>query len=604
MAETPRKSGRVVKPRLDPEFAYDPTSVNFLQRRENRVSHQPQATATDNITTVNTGKKSNTSDFWSDTNFPLFGDYYNIENQHLSRSQEVPPVTSTLPNTLSSVQKEEVEFVVDVNIDAVRRNSSTRIDYLDTVPYLSASTGEHTNTSDMDSDGHNVNSGDEALNQGLQAQSLPTGGIQGCVPNKLDTSGDFTLQALLEAVAKIDILTTKMKSLETLVVNQNAAIGNQHLIIGRQNSRISQLEQIKVASSSQESEHESVKSKRSSQKSSQESGHESHQCQCKSKSKSSHKSKGNIVEEEKARSYTVVKGKLSDPCISESDGDVNSKGLKKKMSKKQRDLCSSRVSATLRKTKSDFPSDDCDSTADSGKESCDGKSGCTHSSKVKSGAKIKRRPVVRTELWPHTLANEEDGVELDSENIGLSKFYEHFSAIIATCESKSESRGRAALLKSISTVVGCLQWPDARAFHNLVLLKIEQGKVDWDEDFTAIADTFIEKKVRATLRARQAATGSGASRANGYGRGAGYSSRNQGQRNNFQGNPSHGSGRGKPIYGAICWQWNTGTCSYGANCKRWHCCKTCAEAGKLGEQHRSASHEGQGPSPAQPAQRS
>ena len=337
MADAPRKSGRVVKPRLDPEFAYDPTSVHFLQRRENRVSHQPQASATDENTTVNTGKKSNNTEFWSEINFPLVGDCH-IEYQHLTRSQDLSPVTSKVHIHSNSEQEEEAEFVVDVNIDAGRRNSSTRFDYLDTVPYLSVSTGEHTNTSDMESDGHNVNSGEEDLIQGLQAQSLPTGGIQSCVPKKLDTSGDFTLQALLEAVAKIDILTTKMKSLETLVVNQNAAIGNQHLIIGRQNSRISQLEQIKVASSSQESEHESVKSKKSSQKSSQESGHESHQCQCKSKSKSSHKSKGNIVEEEKARSYTVVKGKLSDPCISESDGDVNSKGLKKKC-RKSREIC-------------------------------------------------------------------------------------------------------------------------------------------------------------------------------------------------------------------------------------------------------------------------
>ena len=71
------------------------------------------------------------------------------------------------------------------------------------------------------------------------------------------------------------------------------------------------------------------------------------------------------------------------------------------------------MAANLRKIGSTFPEDDFDTSESSGKESCDTGSSCRHRKKVKSGAKIKQRPVVRTELWPHTLAIEEDGVEVD-----------------------------------------------------------------------------------------------------------------------------------------------------------------------------------------------
>ena len=93
------------------------------------------------------------------------------------------------------------------------------------------------------------------------------------------------------------------------------------------------------------------------------------------------------------------------------------------MTKKQKAKCKSRVCSVLSKAGSIFPKDEFESTDSSGKESCDLGRTCKHSSKVKSGAKVKKRPVVRTELWPHTVANEEDGDELDSETIGCSKFF-------------------------------------------------------------------------------------------------------------------------------------------------------------------------------------
>ena len=47
--------------------------------------------------------------------------------------------------------------------------------------------------------------------------------------------------------------------------------------------------------------------------------------------------------------------------------------------------------------------------------------------KVKSGAKMKQRPVLKAELWPHTVANKEEGGEFTAENIRLSKFMLYFT---------------------------------------------------------------------------------------------------------------------------------------------------------------------------------
>ena len=55
--------------------------------------------------------------------------------------------------------------------------------------------------------------------------------------------------------------------------------------------------------------------------------------------------------------------------------------------------------------------------------------------KVRSGAKVKNRPVVQTELWPHTISNEEDGDEVDSKTIGLAKFLSCFTYIMMGCST-------------------------------------------------------------------------------------------------------------------------------------------------------------------------
>ena len=201
--------------------------------------------------------------------------------------------------------------------------------------------------------------------------------------------------------------------------------------------------------------------------------------------------------------------------------------------------------------------------------------------KVKSGAKIKKRPVVRTELWPHTIANEDDGDNVTSEDISLAKFFSCFTYIMMGCGGV-EARGRSTLLHAVSMVLEYLQWADARAFHNMVMVKVEQGRVNWGTDFAALADDFIDKKVRLGLRNKYASGGSSSSYKYNYGKSVGKGFRGQYQRSS--------TSKGKPLYGAVCWQWNSGSCTYGDNCKRWHVCRICADAGKLGEQHKASTH--------------
>ena len=614
MAEGSHPGRRTVKPRIDPDFIYDQGSIQFLHRRESRSDQHSQDSASSK---VDSGKECSDNVFWSDIRFPLLDNSDNSirkvihhlpisgDNFHSSGSS-----FSLVPSPANRREEELSVLVDEVNKCSERRNSSTRYNYLDTY-YLSVSPGENTNSSDM---GLSDNEGNILSNANGAKESNIQGGNQGSgiLPRVKDITRDDSEE--LGGGSGMNSLLDRITALETLIHSQNAAIGQQLHLIGRQNRRLATLENAIIASSN-ESENESIsnsshKSKKSSKESlHKKSSHEkksgrekksshksnsSHKPNSSQKSKpsqkpvSSQKSKSSRVEEERARSLKVLRGQLSgnsstssESSSDETDEDLNAKGIKKRMSKKQKDLCDRRMAANLRKIGSTFPEDDFDTSESSGKESGDTGSSCRHRKKVKSGAKIKQRPVVRTELWPHTLAIEEDGVEVDSETIGLVMFNEYFAHIASTCKSRTESRGRAALLRAISRVTGSLQWADARTFHNVIMVKIEQGRLEWDDDFLSHADSFIERKLRSAKKVKQVSSGTGSARSGAYGRGY-NNSRNQNQR---FGN------RGKPLYGAICWQWNSGTCSFGDNCKRWHCCKTCAEAGRLGENHKASSHD-------------
>ena len=121
-----------------------------------------------------------------------------------------------------------------------------------------------------------------------------------------------------------------------------------------------------------------------------------------------------------------------------------------------------------------------------------------------------------------------------------------------------------------------LPWTEARTFHNVVMVKIEQGREDWSSDFAELAEQFLNRKVRLSLRSQGKPAGSGASRASGRGFGRQRYTRNEFPPNRYR--------------TEICRQWNSGWCSYGQSCRMQHCCLTCANEGKHGEKHRASSH--------------
>ena len=303
------------------------------------------------------------------------------------------------------------------------------------------------------------------------------------------------------------------------------------------------------------------------------------------------------VEEEKQRQLKVLSDRLKGEDVSsgsegssESAEDVaNLRDLKKKLTKRQRKKCEDKLAARLKDAGAKFPEEESSSSSSisSGTDSDSSRSRSSrrrrNRRKVKSGAKIKKRPVVRTELWPHTIANEEDIEEVTSETIGLPKFLSCFSFIMLSC-GKTEAAGRASLLHALSMVFECLPWSEVRSFHNLVMVKLEQDRIDWGSNFAVLANQYLEKKVRQNLKSRGSATSS-YSNSKSSGKkfsGKGYSSAR------FR--PSSSSaGKGKSLYSFLCRQWNEGECSYGDKCKFWHVCWSCAEAGKLGELHKASS---------------
>ena len=263
---------------------------------------------------------------------------------------------------------------------------------------------------------------------------------------------------------------------------------------------------------------------------------------------------------------TQAEGESSD------DSFFNVKSLKKKMSKSEKKACDRKVSDRLEQAGGVFPDEDSGSSSgpnSSGTES-DSVRRRRSRRKVKSGAEVKKRPVIRTYLWPHTVSNEEDDEDLMSDTIGLPRFLSCFSLIMLNC-GKVEKAGRANLFNAFSTVYECLPFTEARSFHNLVMLRLEQGKISWQEDFLSLAHKFLDRKVRQSLRSRANATGTSSYRA--------------GRKSN-----SNSAPKGKSLYSFVCKNWNRGVYTYGEKCKYKHVCWTCSEAGKHGEQHKASSH--------------
>ena len=260
--------------------------------------------------------------------------------------------------------------------------------------FLSASSTVNSNTSDMGDSDSSV-TGEKGVSDSSVAGEKGGKGspVVASASPKINAED---VNALVEAVGKINLLNTTVLRLENAILQQG--------------QRLHMLEE--SARSSQESSNEKKK-------------------MCKSKKER--------VDEEKERQLKVLREKLkskakdTSSCEDEAaDTEVNIKTLRKKLSKKDRDHCDSRVALTLKSVGAVYPEEDFSTTTNSGKESESESGSCRHKKKVKSGAKVKKRPVVRTLLWPHTIANEEDGEDVTSENISLSKIFSCFTFIMAS----------------------------------------------------------------------------------------------------------------------------------------------------------------------------
>ena len=156
------------------------------------------------------------------------------------------------------------------------------------------------------------------------------------------------------------------------------------------------------------------------------------------------------------------------------------------MTRKQKEESRLRTAARLGQAGASFPAEvDSSSSSGSGNES-DVRVVKKSRKKVKSGAKVRQRSVVKTELC--------------------------FAYIMNTCEDKQEASGRSVLHYAMSSMLEYLPWAEIRTFHNLVMVKIEQGRFGWDADFVAHSKEFIDKKLRLTLRQKVQSSGNSGNR--------------------------------------------------------------------------------------------
>ena len=598
MASGQRRSSRNCKCTKNSDFVYEEELDQILKSRKThkssdwQLSYHSDSNTSDSaiaIVSVNSNLGEQTSPIIA--NLPIFvsESYYN-NGLFPSESADVSVLNSGQsqnPNT-PSVGRVQIS-AVNVNIgrsDGKRTTSSTRGDFLELEGnFLSA--GSSTAISEM--------SGSETEG----ASALPVkcsvcgkGEFQNCA---VCASADEVplARSMMAALEQIQVLTGQVASLVS--VNQ-AVLGRLSRLEGNRNS-----------------DYESA----SAQPSSDQAYKSSH------KSAGKIKSKKNRVEEEGARYYSVVQDNLRSLNRSKektehagkNPGELGLHDGLQSLSLEQKKEVNRKVANILKGVGGSFPPDGSEdsSSSSSGKESDGSRSSRRrrHRRKVKSGAKIKTRPVVKTELWPHTVSNENDGADVSSEDITLAKFSSSFTLIMTMCQDKVESVGRVVLLHAIFMILEHLPWTEARLFHNMVMLKLEQNRIDWNCKFTTLADDFLLNKLKQNLRGKATPSNSGSSHRTNNFNNNGYRSNfnNNGYGPNFNNNNGYGSyhnnngyGRGSSYNGNryqagifrphtnICWQWNNGTCSYGERCKRWHCCRTCADSGKLGEPHKASSH--------------
>ena len=333
-----------------------------------------------------------------------------------------------------------------------------------------------------------------------------------------------TLQEQDKVLKKVEILSKEVNSLKTVVTQQNSRIKLQDQVLNRL------AESCEEMSGSDRSLRGKTKSKKSSKVVQEK---EDDYIVCSSEDwlftegeselrvplgkTSKRSSKMDRIQEEKERILKVAQDALSRLDL-ESDEEIelfekesDNKGRAQKVTSK----VSARQSVRHKQAGANAASVYWDSSSSSC-ESDEKVRRHRQKRQVKSGSKVKKRPVKRTELWPHTIAVEDDGEEVSCDDIGFAKILSCFTYIMSTCE-KTEAKGRTSLLHAVSMFNECLPWADARTFHNIVKTKLEQDVLRCSSDFTMMSNQFVDKMVRQGLKSKKYGTDYSSSRKN-YGK--------------------------------------------------------------------------------------
>lgn len=566
-----RRSSREIKIRKDSDFIYDNRVLKALLGNStwNPQLNSQSASNCSDVSSVNPTVKcvnSNKTVNWNNINLSHLPNY--IESSQANNLNNIDSSVFTtvnsrsqsyLPPHLAAIARASEVTRAEVNKPASARpriKSSTDFDILETIDaqgnaFLSAESCS--GMSDSES---------EAI-QSTSKKNTMVGNIDTPIsPTVSDLADDGLRNTLLVAIKNMTLLTNKVDKLTNKVVGLTNKVDNFEGLMLTFDQRLEHFEGSNRGTDS-ESENRAIPRKDNGPK----------------------KNKPNRVEFEKDRHLGVIYdtlGSREKKTEDESEGNTSEPeldldGIKKMVAKTMKTASARRVKSTLDQIGANFPDEgESENSAESGEDS-DSDTGKKRK-KVKSGAKVKRRPVVRTELWPHTIANEDDGEETTSEDISLAKFLSCFTYIMTTC-GRRESTGRCFLLHAICTVLECLPWAEARSFHNLAMTKIEQDRMDWKADFPALASQFLEKKVRQSLRTKAQSTSS--SRSGNRNLGKGFN-------NTYNRGYNHYSNyNNRPL--AICRLWNEGSCSFGDRCKYRHVCSACADKGKSGESHKASS---------------
>ena len=581
MAQPPRSSGRVIKLKRDSDFSYDDEVLEALLGSNAGIAETWQQRTVDESLDQETSLINEVESPAFDLSVRANVECLN-ENSvtELSEVEIVSLINNSLENVNRSVERITVSSAVnfsdlqnlntqsasftqlasrrasEAKVNKVssdrgeRRKSSTNISFLD-IPgnFFSAESAE--DMSDTESDSPNMGGASGTSKTGT------AGGSSG------RTEADDSLAtAVRAALLQMNVLVNKVSAFEDILMSQNNRLESVEVFINNSSG--------------------SGSGKKGS----------AHKAPAKSKSKvrrselEKDRSLLAMLEQYANRDKNTETETEEETADETADEDHNLKGMKGSMSKKKKEEVRLRLASRLSQAGHSFPDEGSDPSSGSGNESDDEKSCKSTKSKgkVRSGARVKRRPVVKTELWPHTIANEQDCDEVDSETISLATFLSCFTFIMTTCEGK-EAKGRPLLLYEVCCILKVLPWTEARKFHNWVMVKLEQGRIRWNEDFSVLADEFLQKKVLQTLRQKTQPISSAPTASNK----AGFRT----EFRNFNSNPGGSNNRnsfgsGKFVY---CRQWNEGSCTYGVKCKRWHVCSSCGQAGRLGEPHKSSSQE-------------